>query len=420
MAALRRVALVALAAGAACRGKGGSPAGLEPRADIELAAGLIDAAPGLPAAVQDARPAVVRHDPVPAVPVPSAVAQHVTLAKVATRLHRPVALTFAPGDDQRLFVVEQRGAIRILRGGHVAKTPMLRLDPDLLSDGNEQGLLGLAFHPRFAENRKLYVDYTTRDKATHVVEYQVRKDDPDRVDPATARELLLIEHPYSNHNGGNLIFGPDGKLWLGMGDGGSADDPHDNGQNPQVLLGKMIRLDVDAATPRPEVVAIGVRNPWRFSFDARTGDLYIGDVGQNKWESVYAVPHDDVTGHNFGWSVREGRHCFKQTPCDRADFVMPIADYPHGDEGCSVTGGFVYRGAALPALDGVYFYADFCSAKIWSLRWSAAGGAADHWDWKGALDPDGNLTNLSSFGVDAKGELYVMSLDGDLYRFVAR
>jgi glucose/arabinose dehydrogenase len=409
----RRLLWSALAL-AACRGE--PPRGLAPRGDVVVVR-PIDAAPAV-AGAADARPPAPPRDPPPLVPVPAAAAAHVALRTIATGLHRPVLVTFAPGDDARLFVVEQRGTIRIVRKGKVAKTPFFRIGG--LSDGNEQGLLGLAFHPRFAENRKLYVDYTTEDKATHVVEYQVSARDPDRVDESTARELLVIEHPYSNHNGGNLTFGPDGKLWLGMGDGGSAGDPHDNGQNPRVLLGKLIRLDVDAAQPPPEVVAIGLRNPWRFSFDRATGDLYIGDVGQDQWESVYAVPHDDLVGHNFGWSVREGRHCFKQTPCDRPDFVAPVVDYAHGAEGCSVTGGWVYRGTAIPSLDGVYFYGDFCTAKVKSFRWSAATGATDHWDWKQALDPDGELTNLSSFGVDAAGELYLASLDGNLFELVPR
>jgi glucose/arabinose dehydrogenase len=414
MAAVRVLVLMSLVA---CRGK--PPPGLEPRHDIVIAkAPVVDAA--APAA-PDAAPRVV-HDPQPPVAVPVELASHVALKQIATGLLRPVDLVVAPGDPaKRLFVVEQRGTIRIIEGGKLARRPFFRIGG--LADGNEQGLLSVAFHPQFATNRKLYVDYTTEDKATHVVEYQVDARDPDRVDPETARELLVIEHPYSNHNGGDLVFAPDGTLWLGMGDGGSAGDPHDNGQNPHVLLGKLIRLDVDGAQqpPAPELVAIGSRNPWRFSFDAATGDLYIGDVGQDKWESVYALPHDDLIGKNFGWSIREGRHCFKQpAPCDRADFVAPIADYPHGPEGCSVTGGFVYRGHAIPALVGTYVYGDFCTGKIWSLRWSADAGATAHYAWKDALDPDGALINLSSFGVDADGELYALSLDGNVFEFVAR
>ncbi|HTJ46918.1 MAG TPA: PQQ-dependent sugar dehydrogenase [Kofleriaceae bacterium] len=406
---IRRFAWALLVVGA-CHGE--THRGNEPRADVVVVSKQ-DAPPGVP----DARPAAPPREPIAPVPVPADAAAHVAMKKIMGGLHRPVLLAVAPGDRERLFVVEQRGDIVILRGGKLAKRPFFTIDG--LSDGNEQGLLGLAFHPRFAENGKLYVDYTTEDKATHIVEYQVDARDRDRVDPKTARELLVIEHPYSNHNGGNVVFGPDGKLWLGMGDGGSAGDPHDNGQNPRVLLGKLIRLDVDAPAPKPEVVAIGMRNPWRFAFD-EDGDLYIGDVGQDKWESVYAIAHDDLVGHNFGWSVREGRHCFKETPCDRADFVMPIADYAHGAEGCSVTGGFVYRGAAIPSLRGVYFYGDFCTGKLWSLRWSAADGARDHWAWKDALDPDGDLVNLSSFGTDAAGEMYLLSLDGNLFELVPR
>jgi glucose/arabinose dehydrogenase len=417
MAAVRLVALGLVVA--ACSRK--PPPGLEPRKDIVVAAPAVhDAAPAAATIAPDAPPAPPREPP-PPVAVPADVAAHVALKQVLTGLRRPVDLVVAPGDAKRMFIVEQRGRIRIVKNGKLVKAPFFTIDG--LSDGNEQGLLGLAFHPRFADNRQLYVDYTTPDKATHVVEYKVSAKDPDRVDPTTARELLVIEHPYSNHNGGNLVFGPDGKLWMGMGDGGSAGDPHDNGQNPQVLLGKLIRLDVDGdkQPPAPEITAIGMRNPWRFSFDAKTGDLYIGDVGQDKWESVYALPHDDLVGHNFGWSRREGRHCFKDPPpCANPDFVAPVVDYAHGPDGCSVTGGFVYRGKALPALDGVYFYGDFCTGRVWSFRWTAAGGASDHWAWKDALDAAGALTNLSSFGVDADGELYLLSLDGNVFQLVSR
>jgi glucose/arabinose dehydrogenase len=352
------------------------------------------------------------------VAVPTDIVARVGLREIAHGLRRPVLLTVAPGDARkRLFVVEQRGEIRVIENGVIATQPFFTIGD--LSDGNEEGLLGLAFHPKFATNGKLYVNYTSADMATHIVEYRVK--DPDRVDPKSARELIRIEQPYSNHNGGNLVFGPDGKLYTGMGDGGAANDPHRNGQNPTALLAKILRFDVDAANPVPEIVHLGVRNPWRFWFDAVTHDLYIGDVGQNLWESVYVVPNDGVR-HNFGWNVTEGNHCFDADSgtgadhCDRTGFTPAVADYPH-EQGCSVTGGVTYRGKALPMLDGRYFYADFCTSLLRSFRWTD-GAVREHWDWRAALDPMGVLTQISSFGVDGNGEVYIVSLDGRIFELV--
>ncbi len=356
------------------------------------------------------------------VPVPAEIAAGVKLVEVVRGLARPVAIVAAPGDARkRLFIVEQHvGRIRILEGGTLAATPFLTVPG--LSKGNEQGLLGLAFHPRFGETGRFYVDYTTKDKATHIVEYQVSATSPDIADPATARELVRIEDPYSNHNGGHLLFGPDGRLYAGMGDGGSAGDPEKHGQNPTSLLSKILAFDVDArvATP-PAIVHMGLRNPWRFAFDGARGDLYIGDVGQNRWESVFVVP-GGTAKRNFGWSVVEGSHCYEAETCDRTSFTPPAAEYSH-DDGCSITGGVVYRGAAHPALAGVYFYGDFCTGLLRSLRWTpdpssptAPGFTREHWDWKRALDPKGLLGELSSFGVDHGGELYFVTLGGVIYK----
>ncbi|HUJ63480.1 MAG TPA: PQQ-dependent sugar dehydrogenase, partial [Kofleriaceae bacterium] len=279
------------------------------------------------------------------------------------------------------------------------------------------GLLGLAFHPKFAQNGKLYVDYTTIDKATHIVEYRVSGRDPDAVDPATAREIITIEHPYSNHNGGNLVFGPDGTLYAGMGDGGSAGDPHGNGQNERALLGKLLRFDVDAPDPKPELVYLGLRNPWRFWFDRPTGDLYIGDVGQDLWEEVDVVPAGDRARHNFGWNVAEGNHCFGGDECERAGLTPPVVEYPH-DQGCSITGGVTYRGKALArVLDGAYFYADYCTGLVRSFR-LVRGYVRDHWDWKAAIDRRAVIQHPSSFGVDRDGELYIVLLGGSIYELV--
>jgi glucose/arabinose dehydrogenase len=350
--------------------------------------------------------------------VPAEVAAKVTLRRVAHGLDRPVLLTAAPGDSRRrLFVIEQRGAIRVIEKGELSPKKFFTITG--LSDGNEEGLLGLAFHPKFTTNGKLYVDYTTEDLATHIVEYRVSASDPDVVDTTTAREIIRIAHPYSNHNGGNLVFGPDGKLYTGMGDGGAGNDPHRNGQNPKVLLAKILRFDVDGAA-LPEMVHLGVRNPWRFWFDAITHDLYIGDVGQNLWENVYVLPNDGKV-HNMGWNVVEGNHCFDADTgagadhCDKTGFTPPVIDYGH-DQGCSVTGGVTYRGKALPVLDGRYFYADFCTGIIRSFRWFD-GAVHEHWDWREALVKASKLepSQISSFGVDGDGEVYLVTLVGDVF-----
>ena len=439
-----RIALVlaGMATVVGCRGNGKQA---EPTTSGAEPAAPGPAAPPAPAApVADTRP-VAPPGTDKLVPVPAEVAAKVKLAPVVKGLARPVLVLVAPGDARkRLFVLEQHaGRVRIVENGKLLPKPFLEVRP--VSRGNEQGLLGMAFHPQFATNGKLYVNYTGADDDTRIVEYHVSATNPDQVDPASRRELITIKQPFSNHNGGHLVFGPDGKLWTGMGDGGAAGDPHGNGQKPDALLGKMLRFDVDAAKPTPERMHLGVRNPWRFAFDAKTGDLFIGDVGQNLWENIYVVDGTDhakkkcepapqePTGaerqaprsgeracapqvHNFGWNVVEGNHCFEAKSCDRAGFTPPVVEYTH-DVGCSVTGGVVYRGKALPMLDGAYFYADFCTNLVRSFRWSQ-GAVRDHWDWKQALDPGGDLAQISSFGVDGDGEVYVVSLLGAIYKLV--
>ncbi|MGK4005971.1 PQQ-dependent sugar dehydrogenase [Sorangium sp. So ce1036] len=350
------------------------------------------------------------------------VARGVTLSVFARGLDEPVALAFAPGDaSERLFVVEKRGRVRVLAGGRAVDPPFLDLSA-LVSTGEEQGLLGLAFHPRYAENGRFFVNYTDREGDTRVVEYRVAAGAPDRADPATARELLHIAQPYDNHNGGHLAFGPDGRLYVGTGDGGKRDDPHGHGQDRRSLLGKMLALDVSGQGPErpaPDVVQIGLRNPWRYSFDRRTGDLYIADVGQDRYEEVHVVPVDRLAGHNLGWNVVEGDgHCLHDVPCGLEGLTPPVIEYPHA-HGCSITGGFVYRGAELPELDGLYFYADYCTALLRSFRWQD-GRATEPTDWKPILDPDGDLSRPTSFGEDARGELYLVSQDGVIYRFSRR
>jgi glucose/arabinose dehydrogenase len=359
------------------------------------------------------------------VTVPAGIAAKFELREVVRGLDRPVLLTFAPGDPRRrLFIVEQHvGRIRILEDGKLLPRPFFQIGG--LSQGNEEGLLGLAFHPKFAENGRLFVNYTAADMDTHIVEYKVSAD-PDAVDPATRREIIEIDQPYSNHNGGGILFGPEGKLYAGMGDGGSAGDPKRAGQNPTALLAKMLRFDVDAASPTPEILHLGLRNPWRFWFDAKDGALYIGDVGQNLWEYVFVVSGTDGIRHNFGWNVVEGNHCYGARTCDRAGFTPPVAEYPH-DEGCSVTGGVTYHGKALPSLEGRYFYADYCTGLLRSFVWTrdpssptAPGWIREHWDWKASIDRRAALTQISSFGVDHDGEIYIVKLTGEILLLAPR
>lgn len=421
---MRILILIAVLA-AGCRGDGRSP-DRGPAPGSEGAGPTPAPATPSPAIPAPGTPAALPAGPPPGtdalVPVPPEIAAKVELVEVVTGLKRPVLLAVAPGDPRKqMFILEQHvGKVRIFEAGKLLPKPFLTLTD--LSKGNEQGLLGLAFHPKFASNGKLYVNYTGGDDHTRIVEYRVSAANPDEVDPSTRRELIKIEQPYSNHNGGNLVFGPDGKLWTGMGDGGSAGDPEENGQNPKALLGKILRFDVDAKDPVPERVHMGVRNPWRFSFDAKTGDLMIADVGQNLWEYVFAVSGDDTSNKNFGWNVVEGSHCFRKKTCDKSRFTPPVVEYPH-EEGCSITGGFTYRGKALPMLDGRYFYSDFCTGLLRSFTWTrdastptAPGWVRDHWDWKAAIDKRGVLSQISSFGVDHDGELYIVLLTGTIYR----
>jgi glucose/arabinose dehydrogenase len=360
--------------------------------------------------------------------VPPEIAAGVTLTKLASGLSKPVALTFMPGDPSgRLAIVEQTGTVRLLKDGVVDPKgkPFLDLSDRISKSAggrdSEQGLLGLAFHPQYRDNRRLYVNLTDREGDTRVLELQTSATDPDAVDPASEREVLHVKQPYPNHNGGNLAFGPDGLLYMGFGDGGSANDPQGNGQKPTTLLGKMLVLNVDAgALAAPKIVALGLRNPWRYSFDRATGDLWIGDVGQGNFEEIDVLTTAQRTAAkptNFGWNRMEGLHCFRSAACDAAAYTAPVIEYDHQD-GCSVTGGYVYRGERVPALVGRYFYADYCTAMIRSLKWNGPRKAVtDVWDWRAALDPKEQLANLSSFGEDAAGELYLLSINGDVYRF---
>ena len=354
----------------------------------------------------------------------SALAQPVTLTTrlVSDALDQPV-YAIAPSADPRLFVVEQTGRIRILVDGKLTATPFLDLSGSI-SSGGEQGLLGLAFHPRYAENGRFFVHYTDKDGDTHIVGYTVSAD-PAVADPASAAELLRIEQPYANHNGGWLGFGPDGYLYIGMGDGGSGGDPENRAQNPDELLGKILRLAVVGDAPyavpegnavavgggRPEIFARGVRNPWRPSFDS--DDFYVADVGQNAHEEITVITAESA-GANLGWKIMEGPVCFGAQSCEQTGLVPPSYSYSHDTGGCSITGGYVYRGKAIPEISGQYFFADFCDSRVNSFAY-ADGEAGDLFDWTQQL---GGIGGITSFGVDSAGELYITTIEGKLFEVV--
>jgi len=351
-------------------------------------------------------------------PVPPDLAARVKLAIVAEKLDQPLGMAFAAGDPaKRLFIAEKTGAIRVMKGGTVLAEPFLDLKARV-SGASEQGLLGLAFHRDFMKTGRLYVNYTDKGGDTRIVELTVASPAADRATIASERELLFVKQPYANHNGGHLLMTKDGWLLVGLGDGGSAGDPNGNARNPKSLLGKMLRLDpeTDIDVLRTRILAQGVRNPWRYAIDRTTGDLYIGDVGQNLWEEVDVVPMASLFGKDFGWNVMEGFHCFRGATCNQEGLTPPVVEYGH-DAGCSITGGVVYRGAALPQLAGLYFYADYCTALLRSFRFTR-GVAADHWDWKKALDPGNRLAQIASFGEDEAGEVYVIGLGGTIWKLV--
>jgi hypothetical protein len=356
-------------------------------------------------------------------------ARGLKLVEVARGLDHPLYVT-APASDPRVFIVEQTGRVRILEGGRLRERPYLDLHAKITS-GGERGLLSIAFHPAYATNGFVFVNYTDLHGDTKVERYRVSAD-RNAVDPASARLVLAIAQPYVNHNGGHVLFGPDGMLWIGMGDGGAGGDPHGNGQNPGALLGKLLRIDPDVSTDpsappyripadnpyvdpahapagaRPEIWAIGLRNPWRFAFDAPSEMLFIADVGQDKWEEIDVAPWR-MSGLDYGWNAREGKHDYQPGAGRALRRIEPLIEYGH-DAGCSVTGGFVYRGAAMPDLAGTYFFSDYCQGWIRSFRVSG-GRAIERREWSG-LDAG----QVTSFGLDAAGELYLTNASGRVYR----
>jgi glucose/arabinose dehydrogenase len=351
----------------------------------------------------------------------------VKLTEIASGLSQPLEVVDPDDGSGRLFIVEKTGTVRILKDGKMSDSPFLDIT-DHVSSGSEQGLLSLAFDPKFKDNGVFYIDYTNTDGNTRVERWHVSKDNPDKADPSSVFQILAVDQPYPNHNGGLLMFGPDGDLYIGLGDGGSEGDPNENGQNLNTLLGKILRIHVDPETndanhpysipkdnpfvdkqdARAEIWAYGLRNPWRFSFDRKTGDLYIADVGQNTYEEIDVQPAKSKGGENYGWNTMEGDSCYVTSPCDQSGLTLPVFTYTH-DSGCSVTGGFVYRGKASPSLDGVYLFSDYCSGLLWGLGKNSDGA------WVASKPVDTGLS-VSSFGEDANGELYVTDLNGGVYK----
>jgi glucose/arabinose dehydrogenase len=351
----------------------------------------------------------------------------VGLQEVVSGLSFPLYLTAPAGDLARLFVVEKTGGIRIVKNGVLLPDPFLDLSAQV-SSGSEQGLLGLAFDPEYATNGRFLVHYTDLAGNTALSRFQVSAD-PDRADPASEQVILTAAQPAPNHNGGQVAFGPDGFLYLGLGDGGPGGDPEGRGQDLSDLLGSILRIDVRAGDPytvpvdnpfvgnpnaRPEVWSYGLRNPWRFSFDRANGDLYIGDVGETEVEEIDVSTAADGAGRgvNYGWSILEGSQCFRSPGCDRTGLTLPVLEYSHR-EGCSVAGGYVYRGTAIPAVQGHYFYSDLCQRWVRSFRY-AGGVVTEETSWP-TLSTGGTIV---SFGEDAAGELYILEAGGRVLRIV--
>ena len=352
----------------------------------------------------------------------------VRLQEIASGLSFPLYLTAPAGDFSRLFIVEKTGGVRIVKDGTLLADPFLDLSAHV-SGGNEQGLLGLAFPPDYATTGRFLVHYTDTAGDTRLSVFQVSAN-PDIADSQSELVILTADQPFSNHNGGQIVFGPDGFLYLGLGDGGGSNDPGGRGQDRGELLGSILRLDVQSGTSyavpqdnpfvgqpgsQPEIWSYGLRNPWRFSFDRANGDLYIADVGQNEIEELDIASAESGRGKgtNFGWSIMEGSKCFGGGQCDQTGLTLPAFEYNHA-QGCSITGGYVYRGSALAALQGLYFYGDFCQGWVHSLR-STNGTAGEVTDWPALR----TASSLTSFGEDAAGELYVLESSGRVSRIVA-
>ena len=350
---------------------------------------------------------------------------------IVSGLRRPVNMTNSADGSGRLFILEQAGLVRVVASGALQTTPFLDIRDRVGSGGNEQGLLGIAFHPNFSQNGYIFVDYTDHNGNTVISRFHLDPmvaPDAQIADSTSEKVLLQIKQPYANHNGGHILFGPDGMLWIGMGDGGGQGDPNNNGQSTQTLLGKLLRIDVDHGDPYaiptdnpfasgaglPEIWAYGLRNPWVFSFDSLTHDLYVADVGQDKWEEINFLPAGFSSAPaNFGWSLLEGSHPYKQGNAPLpGNLITPVYEYSHA-LGCSVIGGSVYRGQDLPAFNGIYLFGDYCSGTIWGLL--HLNGS----DWQ-AQDLFHTAFKIVAFGADERGELYLLDLNGGLYKLAAK
>ena len=357
-----------------------------------------------------------------------AAAQYVTVEELAIGLARPVSIVNAGDGSGRLFIVLQGGEVVVHDGIQVLPAPFLDVS-SLVSCCGEQGLLDIAFHPNYADNGLIFISYTDTSGDSVVARYEVSAD-PNLADPDSAAVLLTVAQPHGNHNGGQVQFGPDGFLYIALGDGGSGGDPDNRAQDSGDLLGKILRIDIDqgaayAVPPdnpfvgvidaREEIWALGLRNPWRFSFDRLTGDLFIADVGQGSREEVDFQVTGSPGGENYGWRLMEGSTCFEpQVSCNDGTLVLPILEYDHSDDNCSITGGYRYQGMTTPQAVGFYFYADYCSGRIWAAVEQAAG----IWITTEVLDTE---HNVSSFGEDEAGELYIAHhapSDGTIYRMV--
>ncbi len=378
--------------------------------------------PSEPAATLPPSPTVTEPPPTePPTPVPAIALPNPSgfrWAEVANGFARPLGLEATA--DGRLFVLEQRGVIWVIQNGAVLPDPFLDIRDRANASAFEQGLLGLAFHPQFLENGFFYVNYTRPGGDTVIARFSVSPE-PNRAEPGSEVVLLVVDQPFANHNGGGLEFGPEGFLYIGLGDGGSANDPFGNGQSLDTLLGKLLRIDVDSAEPyalpadnpfaagggRPEIWVYGLRNPWRFSFDPGTSDLYIGDVGQNSWEEIDFLPAGTAGGVNFGWNQREGRHPFATQVTE--GLTDPIAEYDNTGFACSVTGGVVARDPVLPEWAGVYLFGDYCSGEVWGLVRDATG------HWQGAV-LFGTGLSVSSFGSGPDGSVYLVHHGGGIFR----
>ena len=372
---------------------------------------------GLLACSNDPEPEPIIEEPPVTPPVTTV---ELRLETVASGLSNPLYLT-APTGDPRLFIVEQPGRIRVVANDALLPTPFLDITSKIAS-GGERGLLSMAFHPQYATNGFFYVNYTDTRGNTVVERYRVGSN-PNVADASSARPVINIDQPFSNHNGGHILFGPDGMLYIPMGDGGSAGDPGNRAQDRANLLGDLLRLDlsvepyriptnnpyVGQSSARNEIWAYGLRNPWRIWFDRTANLLYIADVGQGQQEEINVVPAA-TGGQNYGWRIMEGSACYNAPTCDRNGLTLPVLTYSHS-EGCSVTGGIVYRGNRIPAIRGHYFYSDYCNGWVRSFRY-ANGTAADQRTWN-----VGSVGNVLSYGEDAAGEMYLLSSNGRVYRF---